>query len=495
MKYSLRQILVFSFIFIGLAGVILVMSISWFFYRYNLNQTVEHQTEVLEVVSNAIAGPYLTFREPMAPMSIENLFRTTLGVQGAVFIRRVDNQNIVEISGNREETGMKVDNPPLFETRVASRNGVFQGESIKEFSVKARDGSKLWLGVSLKAVKRNILLAAVLLGFIVAALVAVLAGMIFFVFRKLIINPLVLLMRAFERLKEKDYKARVGNTVVIEVQKVFKSFNAMAEELDVSQTKLKAAYETEKKARLEMENLDKVKSQFLLTTQHHLRSPLTVIKGHLELLLKNRAGPLAAPVQNSLQKIDDAINRLTKLVNDFLDISQLRVGKGIFNPQLMGLKPLLDSILDDLKDGIAKKQLTVSYESDPQLWSPVLVDPVRFREALYIFIDNAVKYNKENGRIIFSSEIKKHPSDAAKKLFQLRIQDTGIGINKDDLDKLFIQSFARGKEAEKVHPLGKGIGLVLAKNIVEAHHGRVLVESEGADKGSKFIIELEISSQ
>ncbi len=450
----------------------------------------------MEVLSNTVAGPAWTVKQSLYPGTIENIFRGVSETPGTKFVRLINTEDrIIEKSSNTKEVGIKIDDFPLFERSVVIQEGVFNGESIKEFSIKARDGSNIWMGVSLKNIKKNILWATVILGAIIIALFFIAALVIFFIFRRIIINPLILLMNSFHRLGKKDYKVHLGDAPVIEIQNVFQSFNKMAKELGASQSKMEFAYKTEKKAREELEILDKSKNQFLLTTQHHLRTPLAIIKGYLEQLLKGKLGELTSQMKHSLERINTSIDRLAKLVNEFLNVSQLEVGKEIFNLKLTKLKPIIDDILSDLKSEIARKKVTVSFIDGFKSWPSVLIDSTRFRETLYILIDNSIKYNKDGGSITFSGEAKENPADKKRGFFQLHIQDTGIGITKEENPKLFSEYFSRGKEAEKVYTTGKGIGLVLAKNIIEAHNGRIWAESEGRGKGSKFTIELEINRE
>ncbi len=496
MKYSIWRILFFLFILIGLLGLVLVFGISFFFYQFNVDQVVEERVASMEVLSNTVAGPAWTVKEVLYPGTIENIFRGVAETPGTKFVRLINSEtNTIEKSSNIKEVGREILNLPAFERNVVVKEGVFEGELIKEFSIMARDGSDIWIGVSLKNIKKNILQVSIILGVITTILFFIVIVAIFFFFRKVVINPLLLLMKSFDRLKNKDYEINLGDVPVIEIQNIFQSFNRMAKELGASQAKLEFAYKTEKKAREELESLDKSKDQFLLTTQHHLRTPLAIIKGYLEQLLKGRLGELTSQMRHSLERINASIDRLATLVNEFLNVSQLEVGKGIFNLKLTKLKPIIDDIISDLKSEIAKKNLTVSFVNGFESWSNVLIDPTRFREALYILIDNSVKYNKDGGAITISGETKEYPADKKRGFFQLHIRDLGIGVTQEEFKKLFSEYFSRGGEAEKINTTGKGIGLVLAKNIIKAHNGRIWVESEGRGKGSKFTIELPISME
>lgn len=494
MKYSIWRILFYMFISISFLGFVLVTGISFFFYRFSVEEAIKDKMILMRVLSNTVSGPAWTVKQLAYPGTIENIFRGVSEITGTRFVRLIDSEtNVIEKSHDSKETGMKIENIPFFGRDVVVREGVFNDELINEFSIKSRDGSNIWMGVSFKNIKENILRIAIILGAIMTALFLIVASAIFFIFQRFIVKPFALLTDAFSRLNKKDYRARLENVSIIEIQKVFQSFNEMAKEMEEFQGKLIVVYEAERKTRLELETLDKSKNQFLLTTQHHLRTPLTIIKGHLEQLLKSEPESLNPRMKQSLEKIDCSIDRLTKLVNEFLNVSQLEIGKGIFNLQLTQLKPILDDIVADLNPEIAKKKINVSFADNPMAWPDVLIDQTRFREALYILIDNAIKYNKEGGNIVFSSELKDYYLDKTKKVFQLHIKDDGIGITDAEFSKLFNKYFSRGEEAEKAHVFGKGIGLVLAKNIIEAHNGRIWAESEGRSKGSKFIIELEIS--
>jgi methyl-accepting chemotaxis protein len=242
MKYSIWHILFLVFVLIVLVGIFLVVSMSFFFYQFNVERVVKERITTLEIISNAIAGPFLTFREPLYPGTIENIFRETLKTPGIVFIRTVDlkTQTIKE-SGNKKETGRKIDNLPLFKRNVEVRDGEFQGEAIKEFSLKARDGTNLWMGVSLENIKKDILFTTIVFGGILLILFIITIFIIFIVFHYFIITPLFLLVESFEKLKRKNYQVRLGKAPIREIQKVFQSFNEMAKDLGESHRALEEA--------------------------------------------------------------------------------------------------------------------------------------------------------------------------------------------------------------------------------------------------------------
>jgi len=248
----------------------------------------------------------------------------------------------------------------------------------------------------------------------------------------------------------------------------------------------------EKKARVELEELDKAKDQFILTTQHHLRTPLTIVKGYIgQLLEKQSVGSIVTEETHSyLAKTDSAANRIVALINELLDISQMEVGKSILNKDPTNIKNLINDVAKELEGEIRGKNLSVIIDIGHDI--SLNVDKSKFKEALTNLIDNAVKYNKEGGEIRVKGEKTRHPIERDKQIYKLTIEDTGIGLTQEELSRIFTQYFERGKEAEKLYTTGRGIGLTITKNIIQAHGGRVYAESEGRGKGSKFTIELPI---
>jgi signal transduction histidine kinase len=267
----------------------------------------------------------------------------------------------------------------------------------------------------------------------------------------------------------------------------------LQEKVDEQTVEIRKSYEVEKKARVELEELDKNKTQFILTTEHHLRTPLTVVKGFTQSILDNASPETPfSKIKDNLLKVNSSADRLVNLINDFLEISQMEVGKSILKIGLSNIKPLITDIIEELKPGIEKNHITVNYPQDEESYPSILMDSKKIKEALAIFMDNAVKYNKENGSITITAKTANHPIERDKKLYQITIENTGIGIKPDELPKLFTHYFERSEEAKKLYATGKGLGLNIAKSIIAAHQGTVRAESEGEGKGARFIIELPI---
>ncbi|MEK7180624.1 MAG: HAMP domain-containing sensor histidine kinase, partial [Patescibacteria group bacterium] len=180
---------------------------------------------------------------------------------------------------------------------------------------------------------------------------------------------------------------------------------------------------------------------------------------------------------------------MANLVNDLLIASQMRVNASALNPQKIHLEEIFNEIENELKSGITAKGLSYSMSFSTQAKeSSVVVDKKMMKSALYNFIDNAIKYTKA-GNVSVTGEIVLHPIEKTK-VMKVTIKDTGMGVEPKDIEKIFNHSFERSEEAQKMNATGKGIGLVLSKNIIQSHGGKVAVISEGKDKGAQFIIEL-----
>ena len=248
------------------------------------------------------------------------------------------------------------------------------------------------------------------------------------------------------------------------------------------------AYEVEKKARIELEDLNRAKDQFLLATQHHLRTPLTIMKGYLLAFLSKKRKLDLKTKEDYVEKTLNATNRIVKLVNELLDVSQLQLGKKSLDFQPIDIRNLIEDVLKDLLEEIRIKNLVVKIlPENKEDWPLIPANLEKLRIVFSNIIDNAVKYTPKGEIIIQGQQV----NDS----FQISVKDTGIGINPEEVETLFTQYFERGEQAQKLHTTGRGIGLFIAASVIKAHHGKIWAESEGQGKGAKFIIELKINNE
>lgn len=243
----------------------------------------------------------------------------------------------------------------------------------------------------------------------------------------------------------------------------------------------KRAYIAEKKAKEELEKLDTIKNQFLAQAQHDLRTPLGIIRDYCDLLFTGTFGKQTKKSRDVIERIQVVAQNKIKDVNNFLDTAQFKLGKKVvvLAPGVQ-LNPVLDEIMEDLKHGAKAKGIYLKFQK-PEKMITIEADREKLKSAIFNIVDNSIKYTLEGG-----VEVKVESHGVLK----ISVADTGIGIAKEKMPTLFETAFERSEDARKASPTGRGIGLYLASKIVQAHNGKVWVESEGPGKGSVFHIEL-----
>jgi len=222
--------------------------------------------------------------------------------------------------------------------------------------------------------------------------------------------------------------------------------------------------------------LDRLKSDFIHTISHDLRSPLTAVMGYVELL--DRVGPLNDQQKQFVKHIQNSAQNITALVNDLLDLGRIEAGFDTRKDEV-SLETILRYTLDNLSRQIEDKQQDLRVEVAENL--PVLRgNPIRLRQLMDNLLVNAIKYTPVGGEITVTLR-----AEADQIIFE--VADTGVGIPVTDQAHIF-EKFYRAGNAPKGTP-GTGLGLAIVKSIVENHEGRIWMESL-VEKGTKFIVVL-----
>ena len=221
----------------------------------------------------------------------------------------------------------------------------------------------------------------------------------------------------------------------------------------------------------EVETISKKKSEFISAVSHELRTPLTSIKGYASILMTGKVGAIPDAVKERLAKINTHSDNLVKLINDLLDISRIESGRVEMKALPQNVVPMLENIADLLTPQLRDKGVTLKLNIPADL--PLIEYDASQLDRVFInLIGNAIKFTPAQGTITVNG----HPNlERAEALFE--VADTGIGIPKEDLSKLFDEFFRVDNEIN-MKVKGTGLGLALAKNIVEAHFGRMWVTSE-----------------
>jgi PAS domain S-box-containing protein len=227
----------------------------------------------------------------------------------------------------------------------------------------------------------------------------------------------------------------------------------------------------------EIQQADRLKSEFLANMSHELRTPLNAIIGFAQLMHDGKVGPIAAVHQEYLGDILSSARHLLQLVNDVLDLAKVEAGKMDFSPEPVQLSKLIGEVRQVLQTLSARKHLKVEIEVAPAV-EQLVIDPAKLKQVLYNYLSNAIKFTADGGRII----VRGLPEDA--RSFRLEVEDNGIGVKAEDIEKLFIEFQQLEGGIAKRHQ-GTGLGLALTKKIVEAQGGQVGVQSV-AGEGSLF---------
>ncbi|MDE2172635.1 MAG: HAMP domain-containing histidine kinase [Patescibacteria group bacterium] len=242
------------------------------------------------------------------------------------------------------------------------------------------------------------------------------------------------------------------------------------------------------KANDRLTELDRQKSEFVSFATHQLRAPLTAMKGYGSLLLEGDLGPLSAEAKQGIQRIFDSTNTLVNIVNDYLNITRIELGTMKYAFDSVDFRELVSDVVAELGPNIDKAAAKFSFrvevpENSTLDWR-ITADRDKLKQVIENLIDNSIKYTP-SGTIAARLSY-----DRARHKYIFAVKDTGVGIAPEVVPRLF-QKFSRAENANKVNIRGTGLGLYVAKQMVEAHHGTIRVESPGEGKGSTFIVELD----
>jgi len=218
------------------------------------------------------------------------------------------------------------------------------------------------------------------------------------------------------------------------------------------------------------------KKDFVSNVSHELKTPLAVLKAVIETL-ENEDNPKNASI--FLEKAKNRIDQMDSLINDLLILAKLESKEENINKELVNLYNLVENIFEDLKHLTLDKKVSLINEVDKNLY--INVDEQKFKILVKNLVENAIKYNKEYGKVIVKAKEKDNS-------FILSVKDTGIGIPKESLPLIF-ERFYRVDKSRSREVGGTGLGLSIVKHIAEAHKGKVWVESK-IGEGSTFYVEI-----
>jgi signal transduction histidine kinase len=273
-------------------------------------------------------------------------------------------------------------------------------------------------------------------------------------------QPLRDMAKAAHRMQTGDYGQRVTTASRDEVGQLAVAFNTMSGEL---------------------ESMERLRRDLVANVSHELKTPISALRAHLENLLDGVERPDAQTLQVMLAQTE----RLTRLVDQLLELSRLESGDVPMVRERLALRPLVERVLSEFEVVRARREVELD-ERVPRDLPPVYADAERVHQVLFNLLDNAVRFTPSGGRVTITASTRNGSIDVA-------VADTGPGIAAEHLPRLF-ERFYRVDSARSRDEGGTGIGLAIARSVVEAHGGRIWAESEPG-KGSTFTFELPVATE
>lgn len=228
----------------------------------------------------------------------------------------------------------------------------------------------------------------------------------------------------------------------------------------------------------ELRRLEQIRRDFVANVSHELRTPMTNIKGYSETLLD---GALEDPkvAREFVRIINTDADRLTQLIDDLLQLARIESGKMTFEKKLQDVKPLIDHVTRDL--AVQARQRNVTLVNDVSATAQAVMESSAMEQVFYNLIDNAIKYNRDGGRVTVSSR-----SEGDSVI--ISVTDTGVGIPEEDLPRIF-ERFYRVDKSHSRKVGGTGLGLSIVKHILQLHGGEISVQSQ-LNHGTSFQVVL-----
>lgn len=269
-----------------------------------------------------------------------------------------------------------------------------------------------------------------------------------------IAKPISKVSKMTKYIGEGNYKNKLNyKSNIMEIDDLINSINKLSNELN------------------DQENLRK---QLTGDIAHELRTPLTSIKGHLDAIIVG----IWEPTNERLNSINEEVKRITNLVDELRKLAKFDSGKDNLNKEIVNLKNYIKSIAYNYEGKALEKNIVIKYQLEN---IEALIDKEKFTQVIINILSNAIKYNNGNNEI-YIKVFKKNNS------INISIKDSGIGIPKSEYKNIF-ERFYRLDKSRGANEKGAGVGLTIAKSIVNAHGGEIEVYSE-INKGSEFIISL-----
>jgi signal transduction histidine kinase len=304
-----------------------------------------------------------------------------------------------------------------------------------------------------------------------------------------VVRPLETLRKGVERIGAGDMNSRLEVKTGDEIEVLADEFNKMTENLrsayDGLERKVADRTQALALANERLQELDRLKSDFVSNVSHELRTPLTAIKGAVDLILREVAGPLTEKQIHYLSRVRSNTQHLAGLINDLLDLSKIESGKIEMKSGRVSMGGLIHEVVETLRPVAVEKAIALEANT-PEPSIMVWADREKINQVLMNLIGNAIKFTPAHGGVNVSVTTK---GDASVRV---SVSDTGPGVAPGEEERIF-NKFYQIAEAGEAKPKGTGLGLAISKALVELHGGRIWVESEPG-RGSAFYFTLPVAT-
>lgn len=280
-------------------------------------------------------------------------------------------------------------------------------------------------------------------------------------------------------------------------------FQTLAQQVSLP-LKSASLYEEIKKSNQKLERLERLKSEFISIVSHELRTPLTAIKNSLDIILSGKAGGLTEAMDKFINMAKRNVVRLSGIINDLLDLSKIEAGKMDFKFELIKIEPVIEYVKTNLYEMAKEKNLVLTTKIEDN-FADIYADSRRLEQVLTNLVSNAIKFTPEGGKVeirttvVDAKEI--NPVDMFNedlgklkgKYLQILVKDNGIGISSEHLSHVF-DKFAQIETSLSRKVGGSGLGLPIARQLLEAHNGTIWCNSK-PEKGSSFYFVIPIADE
>lgn len=280
-------------------------------------------------------------------------------------------------------------------------------------------------------------------------------------------------------------------------------FQTLAQQVSLP---LKSAtlYEMKEQTNRKLERLERVKSEFISIVSHELRTPLTAIKNSMDIILSGKTGILTEPMEKFMNMGRRNVARLASIINDLLDLSKIEAGKMDFKFEMMKIEPVIEYVKTSLEEMAREKNLVLKTRIEDN-FADIYADSRRLEQVLTNLVSNAIKFTPEGGQVEIRTEIHDAKDINYVEIFDeefkqlhgkylvVLVKDNGIGISQENLAHVF-DKFAQIENSLSRKVGGSGLGLPIARQLLEAHNGAIWCNSK-PEKGSSFYFVVPVANE